>query len=36
LGLPIVEVVARTHGGAASAANRPGGGADVWLSLPAE
>ncbi len=36
LGLPIVEVVARAHGGSASAANRPGGGADVWLSLPVD
>ena len=34
LGLAIVAVVARGHGGTAGAANRPGGGADVWLSLP--
>lgn len=35
LGLSIVELVARAHGGAADAHNRAGGGADVWLSLPA-
>jgi heavy metal sensor kinase len=35
LGLAIVETVARAHGGSAHAANRRGGGADVWLSLPA-
>jgi signal transduction histidine kinase len=34
LGLAIVAAIARAHGGAAHAANRPGGGADVWLSLP--
>ena len=34
LGLAIVDVVARAHGGRAHAANRPGGGADVWLALP--
>ena len=34
LGLSIVEVVARAHGGSASLRNRPSGGADVWLSLP--
>jgi heavy metal sensor kinase len=34
LGLPIVELVARVHGGSASAANRPGGGADVWIMVP--
>jgi signal transduction histidine kinase len=34
LGLAIVRTVARAHGGDAHAANRPGGGADVWLSLP--
>ena len=33
LGLAIVDVIARAHGGAAQAANR-GGGADVWLELP--
>jgi signal transduction histidine kinase len=35
LGLAIVRTVARAHGGDAHAANRPGGGADVWLTLPA-
>ncbi len=35
LGLAIVETVARAHGGVAQAANRPEGGADVWLTLPA-
>ncbi len=34
LGLAIVQTVARAHGGEAHAANRAGGGADVWLSLP--
>jgi len=34
LGLAIVEVVALAHGGSSHAINRPGGGADVWLSLP--
>ncbi len=34
LGLSIVEAIARAHGGAASAANREGGGADVWITLP--
>ncbi len=34
LGLSIVELVARAHGGAAGVRNRAGGGADVWLSLP--
>ena len=34
LGLAIVDVIARAHGGKAGAANRPGGGADVWLSIP--
>ncbi|HEX8132266.1 MAG TPA: ATP-binding protein [Actinomycetes bacterium] len=33
LGLAIVDVIARAHGGAAGAANR-GGGADTWLALP--
>ena len=35
LGLAIVEAIARAHGGQARAANRPDGGADVWLVLPA-
>jgi signal transduction histidine kinase len=34
LGLAIVETIARAHGGEAHAANRPTGGADVWLALP--
>ena len=34
LGLSIVRVIAEAHGGRACAANRDGGGADVWLSLP--
>jgi signal transduction histidine kinase len=34
LGLAIVRTVARAHGGEAHAANREGGGADVWLALP--
>jgi two-component system, OmpR family, sensor kinase len=36
LGLAIVERIARGHGGSAKAANRPGGGADVWIELPAD
>jgi signal transduction histidine kinase len=35
LGLSIVKVVAEAHGGRAHAGTRPGGGADVWLELPA-
>jgi signal transduction histidine kinase len=34
LGLSIVDAIARAHGGAAHAADRPQGGADVWLVLP--
>jgi two-component system, OmpR family, sensor kinase len=34
LGLSIVELVAQAHGGEAGIRDRPGGGADVWLSLP--
>ena len=34
LGLAIVDAIARSHGGSAHAANRDGGGADIWLSLP--
>ena len=34
LGLAVVEAIARAHGGAAHARNRPGGGADVWIELP--
>ncbi len=36
LGLAIVEAVARAHHGSVHAANRPDGGADVWLDLPAD
>ncbi|MET0615007.1 MAG: ATP-binding protein [Thermoleophilaceae bacterium] len=34
LGLAIVDAIARSHGGAAGAAAREGGGADVWIELP--
>jgi len=34
LGLAIVRAVAEAHGGSADAANRPEGGADVWIRLP--
>ena len=34
LGLSIVGLIAEAHGGMARAANRPEGGADVWLELP--
>ncbi len=34
LGLSIVALIAQAHGGSVGAANRPEGGADVWLSLP--
>ena len=34
LGLAIADVIAKAHGGSAHAANRDGGGADVWLSIP--
>ena len=34
LGLPFVREVMRLHGGEASLANRPGGGAEAVLSLP--
>jgi signal transduction histidine kinase len=34
LGLAITDAVAKAHGGAARAANRVQGGADVWLELP--
>ena len=33
LGLAIVELIARAHGGTAGAANRDGGGADVWIAV---
>ncbi len=34
LGLSIVDVIARAHGGSAQVTNRESGGADVWLSVP--
>jgi len=34
LGLAIVATIARSHGGVASVADVPAGGADAWLSLP--
>jgi two-component system, OmpR family, sensor kinase len=34
LGMAIVDSIARAHEGEARLANRPGGGADVWLLLP--
>jgi signal transduction histidine kinase len=34
LGLSIVEVVARAHGGGAGLASTTSGGADVWIALP--
>ncbi|RDI76209.1 Histidine kinase-, DNA gyrase B-, and HSP90-like ATPase [Gaiella occulta] len=36
LGLAIVEVVARAHGGTAHATNNPLGGADVWIAIPGD
>ena len=33
LGLSIVEVIAKAHGGAAGAENRRGGGANVWIAI---
>jgi signal transduction histidine kinase len=35
LGLAISEAIAVAHQGRVGAANRPGGGADVWIALPA-
>jgi two-component system, OmpR family, sensor kinase len=35
LGLSIVAAIAAAHGGSAHAENRAGGGADVWIALPA-
>ena len=35
LGLAVVDSIARAHGGSAHARNRPEGGADVWIELPA-
>jgi two-component system, OmpR family, sensor kinase len=34
LGLSIVALIAAAHGGSTGADDRPGGGADVWLSVP--
>jgi two-component system, OmpR family, sensor kinase len=34
LGLAIVRSIAEAHGGEARIANRPAGGADVWIALP--
>jgi two-component system, OmpR family, sensor kinase len=34
LGLSIVELVARAHGGGVGLSDSPAGGADVWISLP--
>jgi two-component system, OmpR family, sensor kinase len=34
LGLSIVDLVARAHGGGVGLSNSPGGGADVWIWLP--
>jgi two-component system, OmpR family, sensor kinase len=33
LGLAIVQLIARAHGGDAHVANLPGGGSDVWITL---
>jgi two-component system, OmpR family, sensor kinase len=35
LGLAIVEAIALAHGGRAGASNDSGGGADVWIEIPA-
>ena len=35
LGLAIVRMIAEAHGGTAHVANPAGGGADVWVALPA-
>jgi signal transduction histidine kinase len=35
LGLAIVAMIARAHGGDAHVRNRPEGGADAWIELPA-
>jgi two-component system OmpR family sensor kinase len=35
LGLAIVDAIASAHRGKAGVSNRPEGGADVWLELPA-
>jgi signal transduction histidine kinase len=33
--MAIIRTIAELHGGRADAANHVGGGADVWISLPA-
>jgi signal transduction histidine kinase len=35
LGLAIVDAIARAHGGSAGAQDRPEGGGDAWIALPA-
>ena len=35
LGLSIVALIGAAHGGGASVANRPDGGADAWIAVPA-
>jgi two-component system, OmpR family, sensor kinase len=35
LGLSIVELIARAHGGEAGVRNRPSGGTEIWITLPA-
>jgi signal transduction histidine kinase len=35
IALAVVDAIARGHGGTAHAVNRSGGGADVWMWLPA-
>jgi signal transduction histidine kinase len=32
--MAIIRTIAELHGGRADAANRAGGGADVWITLP--
>jgi two-component system sensor histidine kinase KdpD len=34
LGLAIVKSIIEAHGGRVGAANRPGGGAQFWFTLP--
>jgi heavy metal sensor kinase len=34
LGLSIVDVIARAHGGSAQVVNRNGGGVDAWIAVP--
>jgi signal transduction histidine kinase len=34
LGLAIVELIAHAHGASAGVGERPGGGADVWITAP--